>query len=294
MMKTFGIVEKGCSLTIGNFDGVHKGHQFLLQTLKHEFGDPCVVVTFDPPPIFFLKKELLDYQLLTLETKVQYLLEQGIKGVAVISFDQALSQCSAQEFCELLYETFKPKGILVGYDFKFGHDRKGNFEFLKSLETQFGWIVKQAPAFNFDGEVISSSLVRKALHQGECDETLRLLGRPFRIEGLVQKGDQRGRLLGFPTANLHLLSQFLHPRKGVYEVQVHIPSLNKKGLRGVANFGIRPTFSLQEPQAIFEAHILNFHEDLYGQKIECELLKFIRPEKKFNSIEELKKKNLMN
>lgn len=291
--RVFGDIEvieqkKPIAMTIGNFDGVHAGHCFLIEELKKiSKNNPIVVVTFDPHPATFFSAENPKPLLTTLQDKVTLLLHSGVNSVIVQKFTKEFSSFTADEFCLWLKQNFNIFAIMLGHDFCYGNQRKGNFEHMKAFAEKEQWDIRQTPAFKlYEDQVVSSSFVRQVLMQGNTEEVEALLSRPYFLPGTVVKGDQRGRLMGFPTANIELDDVLVVPKHGVYACYVEIDS-NGIFLPAVMNCGVRPTIASGLKLQI-EAHILNFSDDIYSRKIKFHLKKFIRGEMKFNGIEQLK------
>lgn len=275
------------AITFGNFDGVHVGHIYLINELKRiANGKPVVVVTFEPHPANFFsgtKKPLLN----SLEDRIQLLLAAGVKSVVVQPFNQEFSELTADEFCFWIKKQFNIFAIILGYDFCYGNKRLGNFEHMKSFAEKEGWQIRKTEAFKlYDNKVVSSSFVRQLISEGKAEEAECLLSRPYFLSGVVIQGDQRGRLLGFPTANIELEDILVLPKFGVYACYVEINSSNKL-LPAVMNCGVRPTIASGLKLQI-EAHILDFSQDIYNQAVKFYIKKFIRGEMKFAGIEQLK------
>jgi riboflavin kinase/FMN adenylyltransferase len=281
---------KGGAVALGNFDGVHRGHQALLaHTAEHAraLGGPFAVLTFEPHPRRFFVPDTAPFRLTLPPAKERLLGEAGVQAVLAQRFDEAFAALSADAFVEeVLLAGLGARHVVCGYDFTFGARRGGNVERLRELgeERNFGVSVL-APVMR-EGEIYSSTRIREALRAGWPSEAAELLGRPWEIEGIVEQGDRRGRTIGFPTANV-ALGEHLRPRFGVYAVRVLIEGGESKGWRGaVANLGRRPTVGkLQEN---FEVHLLDFDGDLYGKTLRVALIDFIRPEMKFAGLDQLK------
>ncbi len=291
--QAFGNIEvieqkKPIAITIGNFDGVHAGHCFLIGELKKASKDhPIVVVTFDPHPAAFFSIDNPKPLLNTLPDKISILLRSGVNTVIVQRFTKEFSLLTADEFCLWLKQNFNIIAIMLGHDFCYGKQRKGNFEHMKAFAEKELWDIRQTPAFKlYEDKVVSSSFVRQVLIQGDAEEVEKLLSRPYFLPGIVVKGDQRGRLMGFPTANIELDDVLVVPKYGVYACYVEIDS-NGVLLPAVMNCGVRPTIASGLKLQI-EAHILDFTDDIYSRKVKFHLKKFIRGEMKFNGIEQLK------
>ena len=288
-----GIPEslRGSIVALGNFDGFHLGHQAVVgRAIQRAFHErrPVIVATFDPHPVRFFKPDVPPFRLTTLDQREALFAHAGADAMLVFEFDEALRSTSAEDFVtELLGKQIGAAGVVTGDDFTFGKMRGGNVELLRTLGAEHG-IVAEAVAPVLLGDTrISSGTIREALQAGDTATATHLLSRDFAIEGVVQKGDRRGRELGYPTANMSL-SDYQRPRYGIYAVRVTLDANGPDGGSehpGVASLGVRPTFS--PPQELLETHLLDFDGDLYGRKIEVGLHAFIRDEKKFESIDDL-------
>jgi riboflavin kinase/FMN adenylyltransferase len=277
---------RGGIVALGNFDGFHGGHQAVVgravERARAE-GRPALVATFDPHPVRFFRPELPPFRLTTLNQRQRLFGQAGADAMLVFKFDAELAAVSAERFVtELLITRIGAAGVVTGQDFTFGKGRGGNVPVLQGLGAAYGLSV-DAVAPVTDGQPVSSSRIRDALQAGDCETASRLLTRPFAIEAIVEHGDRRGRDLGYPTANLSLGS-YLRPRYGIYAVRGRLA--DGRVLDGAANLGIRPSF--EPPKELLEPYFFDFSEDLYGQVIEVELISFIRPELKFDGLEELK------
>jgi riboflavin kinase/FMN adenylyltransferase len=273
---------RGGIVALGNFDGFHLGHQAVVgravERARAE-GRPALVATFDPHPVRFFKPDLPPFRLTSLDQRQRLFAAAGADAMLVFRFDGALASLSAEQFvADRLVGLIGAAGVATGEDFTFGKGRGGNVEVMQRLGAEHGLSVDAVAPVLGDGEPVSSSRIREALQAGDCDTAARLLTRPFAIEGTVEHGDKRGRTIGYPTANVQL-GKYLRPRYGIYAVRGHLP--DGRVLMGAANLGLRPMF---EPRELLEAHFFNFDGDLYGQVIEVELISFIRPEAKFDSL----------
>ena len=278
---------------IGNFDGVHRGHLEVLKNAK-EFSSksnlPLSVLTFDPHPREFFSKEKTNFLLQTVLDKAEALSKNNIDYLINLKFDDLLSELSPEQFVEkVLSESLSLKHIFVGKDFKFGKDRAGDINSLKSFGLKYRIGLSSIKLKNQDGTSISSTKIRNNLKKGKIKEANELLGRPYMISGLVIEGDKRGRQIGFPTANISL-GKLIRPAFGVYAVLIE--GIENKVLRGIANIGRRPT--VNDRGVLLEVNIFDFNEDIYGKKIFISLIDFIRDEKKFDGIENLKKQIVMD
>ena len=265
-------------LTIGNFDGVHIGHQALIKKLIAESKKRNLtpsVMTFEPHPKEFFISENAPSRLTTLREKLEFFLDYGIEKVFVCAFNQKFSNISSEAFMgQILKEQLKVQLLIVGNDFRFGSKRQAGIEDLKKNAFE----LFEIPEIDVNGKRVSSTRIREGLKEGRIQEVNQFLGRPYTISGKVVEGDKRGRQMGFPTANIHM--KHLRPAlTGVYAV--------KLGNRnGVANLGVRPTIA-GTPKLLLEVHLLNFNEDIYGQHVQVTFLQKIRDEMKFENIDAL-------
>ena len=277
---------RGAVIALGNFDGFHRGHQAVAgEAIRwaHAEGRPGIIATFDPHPVRFFRPDTPPFRLTTLEQRQELYLAAGATAMLVFHFDKELASTSAEDFItEILIKRFGAHGVVTGGDFTFGQGARGNVELLKSFGGQHGLESRVVEAVS-DGEVISSSRIREALREGDCETATRLLTRPFAIRGVVEHGDKRGRTIGYPTANLHIES-YLRPRYGVYAVTGRILATGQL-LKGAANIGIRPQF--EPPKELLEPYFFDFQGDLYGQEIEVAFHHFLRSEAKFDTLEAL-------
>lgn len=280
--------QRGGVLTIGNFDGVHLGHQelvaYAVQQAK-ERGKPSLVMTFEPHAFeFFARDNVTIPRITRLREKFYALADCGIDNVLILPFNQSLASLSATDFVnKVIYDSLHPEHIIVGDDFRFGHDRKGDFQLLKEMGQQLGFTVQALPTVMIDEERVSSTRVRKALSDGNHGLVRRLLGRPYSMLGRVRRGDQRGRQFGFPTANIYLHRK-LTPVRGVYTVLMH--GLGERPLPGVANIGVRPT--VDGTRTLLEVHLLDFNQDIYGCYVQVEFCEKLRDEVRYPNLDLLK------
>jgi riboflavin kinase/FMN adenylyltransferase len=281
---------RGGAVALGNFDGVHRGHQTLLgRTGEHAkaLGAPLVALTFEPHPRRFFVPDTGPFRLTLPPAKVRLLAQYGVQAVLAQRFDTAFAALSADAFIdEVLLKGLGARHVVCGYDFTFGARRSGNVEMLREQGKAKGLGVTVLDPVMHEGEIYSSTRIREALRAGWASEAAELLGHPWEIEGPVELGDQRGRTIGFPTANV-ALGEHLRPRFGVYAVRALVDGQNGSEWRdAVANLGRRPTFGkLQEN---FEVHLFDFAGDLYGKTLRVALIDFIRPEMKFTGLDQLK------
>jgi riboflavin kinase/FMN adenylyltransferase len=283
--------HRGCVATIGNFDGIHLGHQAVLGQLSEqadELGLPLVVITFEPyPQEFFSAAGESPPRLTRFREKLQALRRYGVDRVLTLRFDKVLSQVSAEAFIEqLLIKGLDVRYLVVGDDFRFGHRRQGDVAMLRTAGDQHGFQVVEMHTFDVDGERVSSTRVREALGAGELNRAAQLLGRSYRMSGRVVQGDQRGRTIGFPTANIHLHRR-VTPLRGVYAVEMFgLTGDVESPIKGVANIGHRPTVSGTRCQ--LEVHLFDFDREIYGEYVQVEFIQRLRDEKRFDSFTELK------
>lgn len=280
--------HRGCVATIGNFDGVHLGHQAILAQLTEQAARlhlPRLVITFEPQPQeFFAGPTASPARLMRLREKLQALDGLGIERTLCLEFDQRLATMPAQTFIEtLLVEGLGIRYLVVGDDFRFGHRRAGDFALLVEAGQRYGFEVADNHSYILDGERVSSTRIRQALGQGDLELAARLLGRPYDMCGRVAHGDQRGRTIGFPTANIHLHRR-VTPVYGVYAVLLSGPEL--RPWPGIANVGRRPT--VQGVREQLEVHLLDYQGDLYGRHVKVDFLHYLRPEQRFESLDALR------
>ncbi|KHS96141.1 FMN adenylyltransferase [Pectobacterium brasiliense] len=278
----------GCVLTIGNFDGVHLGHQMLLERLKQEGrarGLPVMVMIFEPQPLELFAAEKAPARLTRLRDKVKYLAQAGVDYLLCVRFDARFAANDAETFVSsLLVKKLGVKFLVVGDDFRFGAGRQGDFLLLQKAGRESGFDVISTDSFCNGGKRVSSTAVREALSRDELELAESLLGHPYSISGRVEHGKALGRTIGFPTANLPLKRQ-VSPVSGVYAVSVY--GLGQEPLPSVANIGTRPTVNGDKRQQL-EVHLLDVTMNLYGRHIEVVLRKKIRNEQRFASLDALK------
>ncbi|MCK4843773.1 MAG: bifunctional riboflavin kinase/FAD synthetase, partial [Dehalococcoidia bacterium] len=273
-------------LTIGVFDGVHAGHRYLLETLQQQAAEKNLlsgVVTFNPHPQSVLHPHNQLLWLSDPEDRVKSLQKLGINLVAVLTFTPKVAQLSAQEFMSLVKKHLRMRSIMVGPDFTLGRGQEGNIHLLRALGREMKFSVEVIPPYTINGEVVSSTLIRQALAQGDMGKVRRLMGHYFQIGGKVIASDRRGRILGFPTANLDIKPQQALPGNGIYAT---ITQVDDKQFPSATNIGTRPTFG--EGEKNVETHLLNYKGDLYGKEIRVEFMQKLRDEQRFPSSEELK------
>ena len=288
--KNFNIEKKfkNSAIAIGNFDGFHLGHQKVINQGKKiakknnlKFG----LLVFQPLPVMFFNKKLKNYRIDSLNQKILSSIKYGLDFLIIKKFDKKFSNISSENFIKkIIFEKLKTKLIFISKNFRFGKNRIGDVRLLKKREVLFKYKTKTIVPFNKKNLIISSTLIRNKIKNGKIEYANTLLGRPWAIEGVVQRGDKRGRTIGFPTCNVDL-KNYVIPKLGVYLAEILINNKVKK--TGIVNIGYRPTFG--KKRLILEAHIFNFNKNLYDKRIIIMLIKFIRGEKKFKNIIELKK-----
>jgi riboflavin kinase/FMN adenylyltransferase len=272
---------RGGIVALGNFDGFHRGHQAVVGRAVSRArldGRPALVATFDPHPMRYFRPESPWFRLTSLEQRERLMLAAGVDAMLVFQFDAEFAAITATDFvADWLARRIGATGVVTGEDFTFGKGRGGDIAALKLVGHANRLSVDTvAPVMEGDRPV-SSTWIREALRSGDCETGRRLLTRPFTIEGVVEQGDRRGRTLGYPTANISL-GNYLRPRFGVYAVRGRLP--DGRTLDGVANLGVRPMF--EPPRELLEPHFFGFDGALYGQRLEVELLSFIRDEQVFD------------
>lgn len=278
-------MPKGAAFAIGNFDGVHLGHQKVMRACLDEAGlrsIPSAVMSFEPPPSSFFHPQKKQYRLTLPDTKQEMISRLGVGFLLNLDFGAALATMEAEDFVsDILERQLEAKYIVVGENFRFGKKRQGDVEFLKRSGAMD---IEVIPSVKLNDEVVSSTNIRTALKDGNPDKARRLLGRWFQLDGTVIKGEQRGRAMGFPTINI-ALDNYTQLAYGVYAVRVLIKN---KWFEGAANIGVRPTLGdLTEP--LLEVYLFDADGDFYGEAAQVLLLDFIRPEAEFEGLEQLKK-----
>ena len=283
----------GCAATIGVYDGVHLGHQAVIRATQERaaaLGVPTAVVTFDRHPATVLRPENAPLQLTTLDQKLELLAAAGVDCTFVVHFDEARSKEAAEDFVhEVLVDRLGTKAVVIGEDFHFGHQRRGNVAMLADAGKRHGFTVEGLPLLSSltgAAEPVSSTAIRRALAGGDVEAAAAMLGRSYEMRGSVVKGDQRGRLLGFPTANVPVASHMALPADAVYAGWYIRPD----GSRHMAaiNLGRRPTFYEHAETSVLEAHLMDFDGDLYGESARIEFVKLLRSEMRFDGIDALK------
>lgn len=280
--------DRGSVLTIGNFDGVHVGHQALLKLIQQEAEKRAalsMVMIFEPQPLeFYGKGKIMVPRLTRMREKVQALTECQMDRVLVAYFNPSFAALSPEDFVEqVLVKKLEVKHLMVGEDFRFGHKRSGDIPQLKVLAEKHGFTVEIIPPILTGGERVSSTLLRQALTKGQQEQVARYLGHPYYMLGRVAAGAQRGRQWGFPTANIYL-HRVLTPIQGVYAVRVY--GLGKQAIPGVANLGVRPT--VDGTRTLLEVHLLDFDQDIYGKQVKVEFCEKLREEQRFENTDLLR------
>lgn len=275
------------TVTIGSFDGVHLGHQKVLQDLikdARQTGAKSIVISFDPHPRIYFDPNT-DLRLLnTTAEKTDLLAKQGIDYLILQKFDQNFADQSPEKFIQKLAENLNMKDLLIGYDHRFGKDRQGGYDFIRSLESKYHFKTHKIEPVRLNNLDLSSTKIRQALKAGQVELAQQYLGYPYFLTGLVVKGHQLGRQLGFPTANIEVQDSYkLIPKQGVYVVKSLIDG---QPVYGMMNIGVRPT--IDGKKQILEIHFFDFNKDLYGREIPVYFLKRLRDEKKFPNLEALK------
>ncbi len=280
--------HQGSVVTLGTFDGVHLGHQKILRQVTGQaeaLGLPSVVVIFEPQPHEYFAGDRAPARLMRLREKLLALFAAGVDRVLCLQFNRRLSSLSARDFVEkILVDGLGVRYLVVGDDFRFGSDRKGDYLFLKQMAAEKGFQVIDTHTYEVAGQRVSSTRIRAVLDRADFEEAARLLGRPYVISGHVQSGQQLGRQLGTPTANVHL-RRYRSPLGGVFAVKATLSGGEQ--YVGVANVGVRPTVD-GKGKPLLEVHLFDFSGDLYGKLINVEFKAKLRDEQRFASLDELK------
>ena len=275
-------------VTSGTFDGLHIGHKKILTRLKEistQSGGESVVLTFWPHPRLVVSEDSQDLQLLsTIEEKIELFSQMGIEHLAIVPFTRAFSELSSDDFIrQILVDKIGTKKLVIGYDHRFGRNREGSFEFLQKNASSYGFEVEEIPREDIEDLAISSSRIRHSLLSGNVDDARHLLGRPYSITGIIVKGKQLGRTIGFPTANIHLQESYkLIPANGVYVINAYHQGAAYKGM---LNVGVRPT--VDGTFRTIEANLFDFDKEIYGEDLTVEFLHYLRPEQKFDGLDAL-------
>ena len=290
LYKNFEIakIHKGSIILIGNFDGVHLGHQKLFKlakSYKKKYNLKIGVINFDPMPKMFFNKSLKNFRLSSIDQKLNLLSNLGVDFIITKKFDKTFSKTKSINFLKkILSNKLKARFIFVSNNFRFGNKREGDVKFLIRNENKYNYKVVKPKPLMIDKKIVSSSLIRSYLEKGFLGRANRLLDKKWSIDGVVQKGRQVGKKIGFPTCNIDI-KDYVLAKPGVYAVRV-LRKNNPKILKGIANLGFRPTFN--QKKILLEVHLFHFAGNLYNKHLSVEFLKFIRKEKKFKNINKLK------
>ena len=281
--------HKGSIILIGNFDGVHQGHQKLFnlaKKYKKKFNLNIGVLTFEPMPKMFFNKKIKNFRISNFDQKISLLKEIGVDFMINKKFDLKFSKTKSLDFIKkIIYKKLKSKFVFVSNNFKFGNKRQGDVSQLISYETEYGYKIVKPEPFKIMNKVISSSLIRNFLENGHLKKVNKLLKRNWTVIGKVEKGRKVGKKIGFPTCNIDI-KDYVLATPGVYAVKVYKKN-SKSPIKGIANLGYRPTFN--QKKLLLEVHLFNFSGNLYNKYLSVEFLSFIRKEKKFKNVEQLRK-----
>jgi riboflavin kinase/FMN adenylyltransferase len=276
-------------LTIGTFDGVHLGHAKIIERLRKkaiEVDGESIIITFDPHPRFVVAPNSTPIELLsTSQEKIKALQALHVDNVVIVPFTKAFSDISAEAYIrDFIVSNFHPHTIIIGYDHHFGKNRQGNYQLLESVKATYGFQLEEIPVQEIEHIAVSSTKIRAALHIGDIKKANELAGKYYTLEGVVIHGEKRGRLIGFPTANVHVGDAHkLIPANGVYAVKAY---LKETAYKAMLNIGVRPTVSSSNHRSI-EVNIIDFDQDIYDETLRIEFVDKLRDERKFNSIDEL-------
>ena len=290
LYKNFNIkkIHKGSIILIGNFDGVHLGHQKLFKLAKiykKKYKSKMGVINFDPMPKMFFNKSLKNFKLSNSDQKIDLLKNYGVDFIVTKKFNKLFSKTKSINFIKnILHKNVNAKFIFVSNNFRFGNKREGDVNLLINYEKKYNYKVVKPKPFFMNKKIVSSSLIRDLLEKGYLLKANKLLNRKWSIRGVVQKGRQVGKKVGFPTCNIDIKNYVL-AKPGVYAVKV-LRNKNSKYFKGIANLGYRPTFN--QRKILLEVHLFNFSGNLYNKYLSVEFLKFIRKEKKFRNIDQLR------
>lgn len=278
---------KDVCIGLGFFDGVHRGHIELIKRLvdtAKKFDSKSCIITFQKSPLEMFKKDV-DY-ITDNKEKESLLSDYGLDYLVKLEFDARLKELTAEEYLQtIIHDYFQPKYIISGFNHTFGKNRLGNPEFLETEHLKYGYIYEQLPPVKYENEIVSSTLIKEYLRQGNVKKANKLLSHNFVLEGIVIKGNQLGRKIGFPTANIEYPKQKVKIPFGVYSVEV---KYNNQLYKGMLNYGIKPTVNNGNNRPIAEVHIIDFDKDIYGETISIDVINKIRSEKKFDTMDELK------
>ena len=288
--KNFNIrnKDKNSIILIGNFDGLHAGHQKLFKQakkFKKKLNLKLGVITFDPIPKMFFDKKIKNYRISNFDQKVSYFEKFNVDFLINKNFNKTFSKVTCSKFIEnILYKSLNVKYIFVSNNFRFGYKREGNVSLLKSYQKKYKYKLVNPKPLIIKNKVISSTLIRKLIQNGELNSANKILKRNWSIEGTVEKGRMMGKKIGFPTCNIDIKNYIL-AKTGVYAVKAKVKT-SRKFYKGIANLGYRPTFN--QKKLLLEVNLFNFSGNLYNKKLSVEFLKFIRGEKKFNGVDDLR------
>ncbi len=281
-------IHKGSIILIGNFDGLHLGHQKLFklaEDYKKKYYLKIGVINFDPMPKMFFNKSITNFKLSNNKQKIDLLKKLGVDFIITKKFDKNFSKTKSRNFIkDILFKNINAKFIFVSNNFRFGNKREGDVKLLIKNEKKYNYKVVKPKPFLINKKIVSSSLIRRLLEKGFLSKANKLLSRNWTIDGIVKKGRQVGKKIGFPTCNIDI-KDYVLAKPGVYAVKV-LNEKNSKKLKGIANLGYRPTFN--QKKILLEVHLFNFTGNLYNKYLSVEFLKFIRNEKKFRNINHLK------
>ncbi|MCL4108364.1 UNVERIFIED_CONTAM: hypothetical protein GTU68_065392 [Idotea baltica] len=291
-LKSVKASDQACVATIGNFDGLHLGHQAIISHLKNKANQlnlPLTVISFEPLPTEFFMSDP-PARIFPIRDKACKLSALGVDNFLCLKFDKTLANTQPVDFIEkILIDSLNVKHLAVGDDFRFGYKRGGGFHLLQEIGKKHDMLVEDTETQILQGERISSTRIREALGNGEIDTANQLLGHNYQLSGRIRHGDKRGRTIGYPTINIKLPKQ-IAARKGVYAVKLH--GLKDQAMYGIANLGMRPTVKGSENR--LETHIFDFEENVYGKYLSVELLDFVRDEQSFENLQSLKEQILID
>ncbi|PYI50416.1 bifunctional riboflavin kinase/FAD synthetase [Paenibacillus flagellatus] len=281
-----GAPDGGQVIAIGDFDGLHLGHREVVRRAVEsaaKLGLPAAIMTFHPHPREVLGQDVYVRHITPLREKLALFAELGVDVTYVVRFDPPFSRISPAQFVDEVLMPLRVNTVVVGFDFTFGYRGEGNPDVLCELASG-RFAVEVVRPFHLDGVKVSSTLIRDHLERGGAEKVAELLGRPYRVSGRVVHGKARGRLIGFPTANIELDEPYVVPANGVYAVRLY---RDGRGHAGVMNIGTKPTFENDPSNRTLEAHLFDFSDSIYGETVQVELISYIRPERKFESVDEL-------
>ena len=290
IFRKFQTSKEDSIVTIGNFDGMHLGHQKIftkMNEISKNLNLKRILLTFEPHPYKIIKPHITPpKKIISLKEKIKFLQNNNlVDEIYLIKFNQNLKNIEAEDFIKnILVKKLKIKSLLIGYDFTFGKNKKGNLSLLHNLGKIYNFTAQKIPEEKIDHHIISSTKIRKYITEGKIAQCRNALGRNYQINGKVIMGQKLAQKIGFPTANIKIHPSLQQLKYGVYEVIAHI---SHKKLKAIANYGVKPTFNGKT--CLCEVHIFDFDQDLYGQNLKIEFIRFVREEKKFSSVKELQK-----